>query len=304
MRIIIGKSTYCALSRHIYKHIIIHDSMRESTRESKPVSMPASAPVLTPASLQTIDPAFLKEMRKPLHHDELVEKNIAHAKQLIAQSNTTDIIIIQTINAIDELTRIANTLAKRLREWYGYYLPELSRRVEDHELFIKTLLQKSREEYLAEKGITQSMGAAFATADIETMHAFAREINDLYFERERLLAYLETVLKSAAPNMYALVGAMIGAKLLEKAGSLRQLAFLPASTIQLLGAEKALFRHLRNRKIRPPKHGYILSHSYVISTKDKGKAARVLAAKISICAKVDYFKGEYVADKIKEELGI
>jgi len=106
------------------------------------------------------------------------------------------------------------------------------------------------------------------------------------------------------PNIYSLTGGLIGAKLLEKAKSLRHMAFLPSSTIQLLGAEKALFRHLRNKKIRPPKHGLILSHPTVMDAKrtDRGAAARMFAAKISIAAKVDYFHGEFIGDRLREEL--
>lgn len=245
----------------------------------------------------------LSEMRKLQHRNALIEKNISRAKEKIASAVTVDILIIQTINAIDEITRIANTLSKRLREWYGYYLPELSRSIEDHETFVKKILAHSKESFLKEHPGLQSMGANLSDTDYHAIHAFALEVHSLYMQRETLITYLESLMKVHMPNVYALTEAMIGAKLLEKAGSLQQLAFLPASTIQLLGAEKALFRHLRNRKIRPPKHGYILSHSYVIGSKDKGKAARVLAAKISICAKVDYFKGAFIADKIKEELG-
>jgi nucleolar protein 56 len=106
------------------------------------------------------------------------------------------------------------------------------------------------------------------------------------------------------PNIYSLTGGLIGAKLLEKTKSLRHMAFLPSSTIQLLGAEKALFRHLRNKKIRPPKHGLILSHPLVMDAKraDRGAAARMFAAKISIAARVDYFHGEFIGDQLREEL--
>jgi nucleolar protein 56 len=104
--------------------------------------------------------------------------------------------------------------------------------------------------------------------------------------------------------MYTITGGLIGAKLLEKAKSLKHLAMMPSSTIQLLGAETALFRHLRNKSIRPPKHGLIISHSFVMDAKrqDKGAAARKLAAKISIAARVDYFKGEFIGDILKEDL--
>ena len=105
------------------------------------------------------------------------------------------------------------------------------------------------------------------------------------------------------PNIKAVCDVMIAAKLMEHAGSLKRLSEMPASTIQILGAEKALFRHMKTGA-KPPRHGVIVSHSLIANSPEKmhGRIARTLADKISIAAKVDYFKGQFIGDKLRKEL--
>lgn len=248
--------------------------------------------------------SFLKERRKPEFRELIIEENIALVKRMIADSVNEDTFIIQSISSIGELDRICNTLSKRLREWYGYYFPELSRHIVDNEVFVERLLQKTKKDFMDEYNINISMGPELKDNDLNAIMSFARQVNDLYWERENIIKYLEALMKNYCPNLYTLTGTLIGAKLIEKAGSLKNLAMMPSSAIQLLGAEQALFRHLRNKKIRPPKHGFILSHPYVMNAKkaERGKFARQFSAKISIACRVDYFKGEFIADKLKEEL--
>ncbi len=252
----------------------------------------------------TINSSVLLELKKPEYKDVLVKNNIAIVKKAISGSVTKEQFIIQSINAIEELDRICNGLSKRLREWYGYYFPEASQKIDDNEVFTRTILEKDKDRLMLEFEIKSSMGPNIgqndiARGDIDKLLEYARQVQDMYDQRESLKNYLEELMKELCPNIYAVAGTLIGAKLLEKAGSLKHLSMMPSSTIQLLGAEKALFRHLRNKKIRPPKHGIILNHPYVLDSRDKGKAARQFAAKISIASKVDYFKGEYIGDKLQ-----
>ena len=255
-----------------------------------------------------IDFGLLKELRWPQYREKLIHANLLFVKKIVAESVNTDTHIIQAINAISELDKVCNTLVKRVREWYGYYYPELSRANPDNEQFIKKILQNTKEEHMLEYNETISMGPMIGEAitenDLSVILAFVRQVDDMYLERERLITYIDNTMMKYCPNMYTITGGLIGAKLLDKAKSLKHLAMMPSSTIQLLGAETALFRHLRNKAIRPPKHGLIISHSFVMDAKrqDKGKAARKLSAKISIAAKVDYFKGEFIGDTLKEDL--
>jgi nucleolar protein 56 len=110
-------------------------------------------------------------------------------------------------------------------------------------------------------------------------------------------------MKNYCPNVLELAGATIGAKLIELAKSLKRMALLPASTVQLLGAEKALFRHLK-LKTKSPKYGVIFQHPLIQNAKrsERGKMARRLADKLSLCARLDYFKGEFKAKEYRKML--
>jgi nucleolar protein 56 len=260
--------------------------------------------ILGRSSAGQVSAELLKELRWPQYREKLIHANLVLVKKIVAESVNTDTHIIQSINAVGELDKVCNTLVKRIREWYGYYYPEFEHEIQDNELFIKKILQETKAEHMIARNTEVSMGPDVDSKDLDRILEFARQVDDLYAERGKLITYIDNTMMSYCPNVYSLTGGLIGAKLIEKAKSLKHLAFLPSSTVQLLGAEKALFRHLRNKKIRPPKHGLILSHPLVMDSKraDRGAAARMFAAKISIAARVDYFKGEFIGDQLREEL--
>lgn len=238
---------------------------------------------------------------------EFKQKNIRKfainlAKQKIKKSIDTDILIIQAISNIEDLKVVANKLSKRLREWYELYNPEFSRSVEDHERFVELILEKDKEELLKDLEIETSMGIDLEEADLIPIKNLANEIIAIYKLIEKQEEYLQVAMKNIAPNLTAMAGSLIGAKLIALSGSLRRLSGFPASTIQLLGAEKALFRHIKNKKIKSPKHGVLISHPLVMKSKDKGKAARILADKISMAVKIDIFKGEFIGDKLLKDV--
>ncbi|MEM3127221.1 MAG: NOP5/NOP56 family protein [Candidatus Woesearchaeota archaeon] len=218
------------------------------------------------------------------------EYNLHLTKLAIKNSVKNDHLIIQTINAITEIDKAANMLAKRLREWYELYLPEFSKSLQDHEKFVELVLKKSKKELIQENKIKETMGADI---DISSALFLAKEVQSLFELRKKEEEYLEKIMKETCPNTQAIAGSTIGAKLLEKAGSLKRLAEFPASTVQLLGAEKALFRHMKTGA-RPPRFGFLHEHPLIskMKEKEKGKVARALADKISLAAKVDLFGGE------------
>jgi nucleolar protein 56 len=147
------------------------------------------------------------------------------------------------------------------------------------------------------------MGAPLGKFDSAIIQKLASEISDLYKLREQIEDYLETAMDEVAPNLKALVGAKLAARLMSLAGGLKELAMMPASTIQVLGAEKALFRHLRTGA-KPPKHGVIFQYPAINRSPwwQRGKIARALAGKLAIAARVDYFSGEYIGEELKKEL--
>ncbi len=222
----------------------------------------------------------------------------------IAKSVTDDVLVSQTINTIDELTKVLNTLTKRIREWYSYYNPEFEHIITNHEKFLDYVENKTIKEIQTEFEINVSMGGQISEANLEVIKSFATSIKAVLKQREDLDKYLEETIKKIAPNMQAIIGTAIAAKLIEHAGSLRRLAIMPASTIQLLGAEKALFRHLKNSKSKCPKFGYIYNEPLICGAKrkDQGRIARVIADKLSIASRIDYFHGEFIGDKLRQEI--
>lgn len=246
---------------------------------------------------------ILKHFNKPEYLKQFYKANIKVTKKAIKESTGQDNLIIQGINSIEDLKVIANKLAKRLREWYELYNPEFSRSIADHARFAELITQKSRKELLQKTGISESesMGADLEKEDIDGILLLAEEIKAIYKTKAKLEKYINSAMEKSCPNITALAGSIIGAKLLEHAGSFKKFMQMPASTVQLLGAEKALFRHLKTGA-RCPKYGIILQHLLVAKAKDKAKAARMLADKISIAAKIDYFKGEFIGDKLRKGL--
>ena len=234
---------------------------------------------------------------------DLRKKNLELAKKGVKDSVNPDIFIINAVNNVEELQKIINNLSKRLREWYSLYFPELDKKIAEHENFVKLVLKADKKELVKELKIKDEMGAHFEKKDFEPILSLASIISDLVRESQLLEEYLEKTMKVYCPNLTVLAGSLIGAKLLRGAGSLKKLAMMRSSTIQLLGAEKALFRHIRTGA-RPPKYGYLLQHQLVQKAKktDRGRAARQLADKIFLAVRIDFFKGEFIADKLLKEL--
>jgi nucleolar protein 56 len=231
-----------------------------------------------------------------------------------------DLVVAQAIQTLDDLDKTINLFMGRIREWYGLYFPELSRLVEKHETYARLVanlgqrenftaenlekegLPKTKAEQIA-KAALASMGADFAETDLNQIQAICKNTLELYKARQTLESYLDTTMEEVAPNIQALVGSLLGARLIALSGGLSNLAKMPASTIQVLGAEKALFRALKTGT-RPPKHGIIFQHTLIHDAKrwQRGKLARALAGKLAIAARTDAFSGKYMGDYLKADL--
>ncbi|KAK5126850.1 snoRNP complex protein nop56 [Meristemomyces frigidus] len=239
--------------------------------------------------------------------------------------------IIQAIATIDHLDKAVNTFSMRVREWYGWHFPELIKIVsENHKyarcaLFIgnkKTLSEDSLHELAAlvdddestARAVIEaarvSMGQDISEADMENVMTFARRTASLHQYRKTLGNYLVAKMGIVAPNLAALIGETVGARLISHAGSLTNLAKYPASTVQILGAEKALFRALKT-KGNTPKYGLIYHSSFIgrAGLKNKGRISRFLANKTSIASRIDNFStaptrrfGEALKGQVEERL--
>ncbi len=232
-----------------------------------------------------------------------------------------DLIVAQGIQTLDSLDQTVNLFMGRLREWYGVYFPELDRLIEKHETYSRLVVNLGdRENFTVEnleienipkertqlvaKAAESSMGADMVEADLEMVQALAKDVLNFYLLRKNMEDYVDQTMEELAPNVRAVAGALLGARLIAMAGSLQNLAMRPASTIQVIGAEKALFRSLKTGA-RPPKHGLIFQHTLLHDAKrwQRGKIARVIAGKLAIAARTDAFgTGHYIGDKLKADI--
>ena len=211
--------------------------------------------------------------------------------------------LAKAVETIQDLNETINILMERLRDWYSLHLPELEDRVSD-ERFIELIEEHgSREEIQEEVGINSSVGGEITENEKANYISLANVIKEQMDYRSNLHEYVEEMMRTYAPNITALTGPKLGAELIEKSGSLKKIAMKPSSTIQILGAEKALFKHLE-KGTKPPKHGLILQHPYVHKAPydKRGKIARAFANKIAIAARLDYFSDKNKGDELRNEL--
>lgn len=231
-----------------------------------------------------------------------------------------DLIAAQAIQALDDLDKTINLLMSRIREWYGIQFPELDRHLDKHETYCRLVVNLGYREAFTEENLAKeelpetkiqqiakaagsSMGADIAEADLREIQALCKSILNLYSLRQKLEEYMDDVMQEIAPNIKSLAGSLLGARMIAIAGGLQNVARLPASTIQVLGAEKALFRSLKTGT-RPPKHGLIFQHTYIHDAKrwQRGKLARALAGKLAIAARADAFGDRDISKTLKENL--
>jgi len=215
-----------------------------------------------------------------------------------------DTMIIQAIALLDELDKELNTYAMRVREWYGWHFPEMGKIVNDNILYAKIIRKMSIRQQAKEtdfsdilpeeiegplkEAVEVSMGTEIAEEDVENIKQLAEQVIAISEYRASLYEYLRNRMNAIAPNLTVMVGELVGARLIAHAGSLLSLAKHPASTVQILGAEKALFRALKT-KHDTPKYGLIYHASLVgqAAPKNKGKVSRVLANKSALACRVD-----------------
>lgn len=263
--------------------------------------------------IQTSKPRLLIEAGFAKDQNDALKKLREFAIQISSSkisevSESPDLHIIQSINALDELDRIINGLSSRLREWYGLHFPELDNLVDSIQGYSHVVLggkrldlnkkvfedagfPESKVEMLA-LASERSKGGDISNENLAIVQSLAKQILELHEVRKKLEENIETQVNTVAPNLAAILGTAVGARILARAGSLKKVATMPASTIQVLGAEKALFRSLKTGS-QPPKHGLLFQHAMVHSAPrwQRGKIARAVAAKAAIAARVDVYGG-------------
>ncbi|KAL7619163.1 hypothetical protein Lser_V15G01115 [Lactuca serriola] len=240
--------------------------------------------------------------------------------------NRVDNMVIQAIFLLDTLDKDVNSFSMRVREWYSWHFPELVKIVNDNYLYAKLAKFIEDKSELSEDKLSglvdilgdedkakevveaakASMGQDLSPVDLINVKMFAQRVMELAEYRKKLYDYLVAKMGDIAPNLAALIGEVVGARLISHAGSLTNLAKCPSSTLQILGAEKALFRALKT-KGNTPKYGLIFHSSFIgrASAKNKGRMARYLANKCSIASRIDCFSEKSstsFGDKLREQV--
>ena len=259
----------------------------------------------------TVNGIFIRE-----HFDEFMDKlcpdeNITDKLSSLYQSvaddkiresvKMNDVMIVETMNSLEEIEETTGKLIERLRQWCTPYVPELDK-IRSPELYARLISQETTRENIKKSPLLENTRISLSdTYDIEInkndlgiIKEYASSLTRLYETRGKLEEYVEEKMSEMAPNLNSVAGSNLGAKLIAHTNGLENLAKLPSSTIQIIGAEKAIFRHLKTGE-NPPKHGLIYQHPHLRGSNwwHKGKIARAIAGKIAIAARKDAYGGDY-----------
>jgi len=283
--------------------------------------------------IRTHLPRLIKSLGVNAETLEKSQLGLGHAysrNKMQFDPNRQDKPILNTIALLDALDKNINTFAMRVREWYAWHFPEMTKIVTDNVTYAKVcqLIRvkddfdcDGRRDELAElcgeevadnviKALKISMGQDIVETDMQNIDNFAAQVVKLSNMKQTLSKYLQNKMDIVAPNLRALVGELVGARLISHAGSLTNLAKYPASTVQILGAEKALFRALKTRG-NTPKYGLIFHSTFIgrAASKNKGRISRYLANKCSLASRIDCFStvstniyGEKMKEQVEERL--
>ncbi|KAI0485532.1 hypothetical protein F4859DRAFT_471546 [Xylaria cf. heliscus] len=250
-----------------------------------------------PELFPELDPDYLGNMALALSH------SISRHK-LKFSPDKVDVMIVQAIKLLDDLDKELNNYAMRVKEWYGWHFPEMDRILNDNLAYARVIQHMGIRENAANTDLSEilpedlearikaaaevSMGTEIGEIDLENIKLLAEQVISFTEYRQQLSQYLTSRMKALAPNTTEILGELVGARLIAHTGSLMKLAKSPGSTIQILGAEKALFRALKT-KHDTPKYGLIYHSSLVgqATGRNKGKIARMLSAKAALCLRVD-----------------
>jgi len=256
------------------------------------------------AKIIAFDSGFIKAEDHGFEIELLRQATMKLARESLSEEDP-GAFISEQVRAYDDLVATCNLMSERLREWYGLYFPELEGSTDDKRYAELVSKDPDKKEVISALGkdIDSGMGAPFSEDDLESVRRLATAAHEAYRARDEMERFIQKKMKEEVPNLTAVAGPIIGARLISLAGGLERLAGMPTSTIQLLGAEKAMFRHLKDRS-RPPKHGVIFQHPYVHKSPywQRGKIARALAGKISLAARADYYGSSDISEQLVEGL--
>ena len=310
-----GKSRLSDLSKFLFneqKDVTVNDSALNDLLKKKDIESQMMSNVEM-ENIQLTKPTILVNANFAQDENDAMEKlrefaiNLSSSK-VTQVSESPDLHIIQAINTLDDTDKIINGISSRLREWYGLHFPELDNIIDSINGYAQIVLAGKRENIKDDVFVNagfpdskvqmlslvkeKSRGGDITDENLQVVQGLAKNIIELFDLRKSLETQIDEQMKKNAPNITAVLGTTVGARILAKAGSLAKLATMPASTIQVLGAEKALFRALKTGS-NPPKHGLLFQHAVVHAAPrwQRGKIARAIAAKAAIASRVDVHGG-------------
>lgn len=292
---------------------VAENKMASSINEALGIQTTTSAVVLE--LMRGFRQHFIDFLKSEDFSEEDLEKarlGLGHAfsrSRISLDVNRQDKPIIQSINLLELLDKDINTFSMRIKEWYSWHFPEMAKIVPDNFTFVQlanlignregtTATMEEIEEICQEGEIAEkvveasknSMGQEISEFDIQCLKDLCQRTLKMFEFRKEMQEYLKDRMSIVSPNLTSLIGETIAAKLIAHSGSLSTLAKYPASTIQILGAEKALFRALK-MKTKTPKYGLLYNTSFIGRAigKNKGKISRYLANKCAMAARLDHF---------------
>jgi len=320
LNVLLKKLMDSGYDRFVFESPDVAKNIREIFNKETELAAPSSAgELLRKNTFQfAIDSGFVKteqEFREWIH-----DVSVALTKKRVRKTvEKRDLMIAQAILSIDDLDKTINLFMGRIQEWYGLHFPELTRLLENQETYARLVsslgdrenliaeslekegLQKDKVEQIA-NAAAASMGATLREGDIHQIQELCGATLALSNLRQKLENYIDNTISEVAPNIHALAGSLLGARLIAISGGLDNLAKMPASTIQVLGAEKALFRALKTGS-KPPKHGLLFQHESIHEATrwQRGKVSRALAGKLAIAARIDAYGGKFGGNELKAD---
>ncbi|MFB6204350.1 MAG: NOP5/NOP56 family protein [Candidatus Nanohaloarchaea archaeon] len=236
--------------------------------------------------------------------NDIRDRAIERTRESLKQAADRDRLMMKAVDMLDQVNNDLNAEMERLRDWYAIHFPELEDEIGDSEDFVNILSRGVRRDELdAFSSMAEdSTGAELLEEDYRILEKTVETVEKKFEYREDLEEYIQSVAEEETPNLSALLGPLLTARLLSLAGGLEDMAKKPSSTVQMLGAEKALFRYLRGEGT-PPKHGILFQHEFISSLPDseRGKMARFLANKAVIAARLDAYGDKEKGGELREE---
>lgn len=233
--------------------------------------------------------------------DEALEK----AREELSEQASSDLLVIKAVKQLEQIEEGLDRTLESFREWYSVHFPELEEAINNDKQFIDIIADEPNKENLESFNslAEDSTGRELREKDLDILENVAKDIQNYYSSKERIENYIDDLTSEDMPNLSEILGPVLTAKLLALSGGLEDIAKSPASTIQVLGAEKALFRYLSGEG-SSPKHGVLFEHEYVgsLPENERGKMARFIANKCVIAARLDFYGEKDKSEKFREEV--